>query len=287
MKTVTTLAIFLCLSLSTQAQAVALPYMQDFETATFPPTGCQFFGSQASPTWMRSASVGGFSASSACMYFDNFTTDLTGNYFGIRMQSTNFSGVNTPTISFDVAYSRFDASRSDRLGLWYSTNGTSGWINLTNYQNSTLTTAPDQTTLFSPDSTQWITKTYSMPSLAGAPFIRLAFENNSDHGNIIYVDNVHIYDSNPTDVANAAIASPYTVFPNPAVGEIFITENESFNQCQVTAVDLSGREFELPLCEKITANKFRADVHSLVPGIYILKIATEKGSFQHRVSIHD
>lgn len=264
---------------------ISLPYEQDFEDGIFPPPNCQFFGNLSSPTWQRSTTVGGYGASSACMYFDNFTTDNTGNYFGVRMPSASFTGINVPTISFDVAYARFDASRSDRLGLWYSTNGTTGWSNLINYQNTTLTTAPDQTTLFVPDSSQWVTKTFSMPSLSGLPLVRLAFENNSDHGNVLYIDNVHIFDSSPTGLDAGMNAGTFMVFPNPAQDLLMITQPDAIGECTLQLFDLSGRGLAIPSVQRITQNKMQLNVSGVQPGLYLLGITTEDGHFAQKVMI--
>lgn len=224
MKTLSILLMLGLLSFGCFGQKYTLPYFQDFEGTTFLPQGWEAFGSNGNAAWEHSTSVGAFGKSSSCAFFDNFTNNVAGNYYGMRSVRLDLTNAIKPTLSFDVAYARRNTTNSDRLGIWYSFNGTSNWMNLMNFENGTLTTAPDQNTYFTPSATQWDSISIDLSQFAGQSLIRIAFENNSNFGNVMYIDNVHFYDKAKSSGINVANADFKTeVFPNPATDKLIFT----------------------------------------------------------------
>src|ERR1041384_2914405 len=199
--------------LSSYAQ-VPIPYSQDFEATTFPPTGWQTFPFGSPINWLRDTTASGYGIGTACTSFDNFNT-AAGSYYGIRLPSMNFTNVSQPYIRFDIAYAQRTGTSSDIFGLWWSNNGSSNWQNIVNYSGATLTTAPPTSNLFVPTPSQWQTKTRSLLSLAGLPYVRLAIEDDCNHGNKIYFDNVIVFDSATVGINESTILNQFYVNPDP------------------------------------------------------------------------
>jgi hypothetical protein len=66
-----------------------------------------------------------------------------------------------------------------------------------------------------------------------------------------------------------------SVFPNPAKDEIIISSNQTGNNVQITVTDITGREILSQ--KKLTAN-CKLNTLSLNPGIYFIKVTSDKGS---------
>jgi hypothetical protein len=192
---------------------VPLPYSQNFEGTTFPPTGWQTFPIGSPVNWVRDTTASGYGTGTACTSFDNFNT--SSGYYGIRLPSMNFTNVTLPYIRFDIAYAQRPGTGSDIFGLWWSNNGSSNWQNIINYSGANLVTAPPTASLFVPTPAQWQTKTRSLISLAGLPYVRLAIEDDCYHGNKIYFDNVIVFDSATVGVNEIYNSNQPVIVPNP------------------------------------------------------------------------
>src|SRR6185369_6663871 len=92
--------------------------------------------------------------------FDNYNLDVAGARDEMWAPRLNCSAFSTLTMTFDVAYARYDATYSDTLEVLYSTNCGATWTTCyikggTNTAGN-LGTAPDQTaTIFVPTAAQW------------------------------------------------------------------------------------------------------------------------------------
>lgn len=202
-----------------------LPYLQDFEASTFLPQDWEAFGG-VTAAWELNTAVGGFGNSSQSAYFNNRASWVSGNFFGMRSVPLDLTGASQPMLEFDVAYAQATGNNSDQLGIWYSFNGQTGWQSLINYSFNTLATAPPQNSLFVPTALQWEKKTVNLSAFAGSSLIRFAFENNSNGGNAVYIDNVRFYDAAVTTNV-ASLATPeIEIFPNPFEGAFTLNHAE-------------------------------------------------------------
>ncbi|MFI5220304.1 MAG: T9SS type A sorting domain-containing protein [Bacteroidia bacterium] len=273
------LTLFICMLFGGIYAQVPLPYSQDFESTLFPPTGWQTFPIGSPINWVRDTTASGYGIGIACTSFDNYNTPA-GSYYGIRLPSMNFSTVTQPYIRFDIAYAQRMAGGSDIFGLWWSNNGSSNWQNLQNYSGSNLATAPPTPILFVPSASQWQTKTLSLASLAGLPFVRLAIEDDCNHGNKIYFDNVIVFDSATVGIDGINNPDQFQVYPDPFSSFINIVSNsnqkiiraELFNSIGILAASIN-KEHSIFIFENLS---------HLSEGIYLLKIYSENGTTINR-----
>lgn len=256
-----------------------LPYTQDFEGGTFIPTDWEAFGGTNS-SWQRSTTVGGFGTSSACMFFDNFSNPATnGNFYGLRCVPLTLAGSVKPTLEFDVAYAQRTGSNSDRLGIWYSLNGTSGWTNLQNYDNAALVSAPSTASSFTPTATQWKKITLDLSQFNTASYIRFAFENNSSFGNMVYVDNVHFFDDNSSTPTNDIdkVGSQMKIYPNPSKGSFILQPLKAGSIKEVTLYTMLGERLTNAQLSFVSG-LYTIDLSNSPSGIYFVAIQTNKGA---------
>lgn len=142
-------------------------------------------------------------------------------------QTINLTNVLSAALSFNVAYTRFNATRFDALKVSILTcNGTSTQVY--NKTSTALATAPDQTTPFTPlNCNQWRTECIDISSFAGQ-IVQVVFENISGNGNKLYLDNISITETDlnippPTISGNLNVCTTineiYTVASSPPTSQ--------------------------------------------------------------------
>ncbi len=203
----------------------ALPLSEGFQTTTFLPTNWTPNNIDNDAIyWARATTVGGFGTSAACAVFDNYNLDAAGTRDEMRTPKYDFSAVATASLTFDVAYSQFNATFSDTLELRLSTNCGSSWTSIYLKGGTTLGTAPNTTAFFTPTATQWRKEGINLSSYAGQGNVMIAFVNRGRYGQPVYVDNVNIsFTNTPVPIAN------YTAVNSTCVGSTITYTNTSTN----------------------------------------------------------
>jgi PKD repeat protein len=191
------------------------PYVEGFVSTTFLPAGWSGVNAgNPSYFWKRNPLVGFNSTQSA--YFDNFNYTVNNDQDEMRSMGINFSGYTSLSMTFDVAYARYNTTRSDTLEVLVSNDCGATWTSLYLKGGATLSTAANQTSAFVPTNAQWRNETINISAYAGMNNVLFAFRNHGRHGNNLYVDNINI-----TGVVNAppvaAFTTPGNVCENAAM----------------------------------------------------------------------
>jgi len=184
-----------------------LPLVEAFAASTFLPAGwTDVNNAPLSALWKRSPTVGHNGA--GCTYFDNYNNTLNGEQDDIRTPMYNLTGYGSATLTFDVAYCRYNATRSDTLEVLVSTDCGQTFTQVYLKGGSTLATKPDQTSAFTPTSSQWRNESISLNGYVGNSSLLVAFRNHGHHGQFLYLDNVNI-----SGTVNAAPVAAFMNFP--------------------------------------------------------------------------
>ncbi|MBA4850645.1 3-coathanger stack domain-containing protein [Emticicia sp. BO119] len=119
---------------------------------------------------------------------NNLAIDNTGRIDRLR-RIIDMTNMDVATLTFDVAYARYDATRFDRLRVWIiACDGTQQLVY--DKAGSALATVPDQTSLFTPiDCNQWRKETVSLSAFAGRA-VQIVFEDVGGNGNRLFLDNI-------------------------------------------------------------------------------------------------
>lgn len=193
------------------------PLVEGFVSSSFLPTG--WSGMNSTPQnvyWQRSGSTGHNSSESA--YFDNFNNNVNGAQDDFRTQQLNLTGYTSVSLAFDVAYCRYNSSRSDTLEVLVSTDCGQTFTQVYLKGGTLLSTKSDQTSAFTPTNSQWRTESVSLNSFAGNSSLLVAFRNHGRHGQFLYLDNINISGtSNAAPVANF-MSNPVSICVNAPAG---------------------------------------------------------------------
>jgi hypothetical protein len=194
----------------------ALPFSQGFQGTTFVPTGWTLSNTNGDGTWTRTTTAGGFGTSTASARMDSYSpnTSNAGTIDEMITPTFGLVGYSSATLSFDVAYARYNATNIDSLIVLASTDCGVTWTRLYNKGGSGLATAPDKTNaIFVPTSSQWRTETINLASYVGASNIRFAFRSRSGYGQALYIDNINL--TAVTASVQAGVSITQTTGSNP------------------------------------------------------------------------
>lgn len=171
---------------------IALPITEGFTATTFVPAGWALVNlNNSSTTWVRSGTIGFAPTAGNSMVFDNFAYNDSDDD-EVRMPGANLMGYSSASLVFDVAYARYDATYSDGLEVLVSSDCGATFTSVFSKSGTTLATAPDVTTSFTPNNTQWRTETVDLTPYIGNSKVIVAFRNLSGYGNRLFIDNINL-----------------------------------------------------------------------------------------------
>jgi PKD repeat protein len=251
-----------------------IPFAESFEdTTSFPGVDGWIESVGGGATWQRATNAGSMGTCSIRM---NNYTNTAGAVDSWITPSMNFSNVNSPAImTFKVANAQRSSTSNDELKVFYSLNCGKSW-SATPYAKSgaTLSTAGIVSTNFTPSNAgQWRLETVNVNGAKLKPNVRFKFQNTSDRGNNIYIDEINIT-GNITGIKEAEeLQSDFSVYPNPSQGSstIEFTLNKSCNVI-IEVKDILGRTVANVFHDNLMAGIHERKLPALIPGIYLVDL---------------
>lgn len=209
-----------------------LPMTEGFE-GSFPPSQWIINNPNGhATTWAHYTGVGGYGASAHCIYYNNCTGGVTGQYDQIYTPDYDFSSNPSPRIYFDVAYTPYNNTYSDTLAVYYSTDCGKTFNLIYLKGGLTLCTTGGVTVAggahtsggcFVPLSNNWRTDTINIPAISGQSNVMFSFENRSGNGTSLYVDNINIPNVPTGTVVLTNEDMAMNVYPNPNDGNFTVS----------------------------------------------------------------
>lgn len=213
--------------------------------------------------------LGGYGQSTKSLMVDFFT-----------MQSGAQASIITPKVSgitanhklyFNHAYASY-AGEADGLKIFVSSNCGTTWTNVFDKSGTALATAPNATSRFFPQPTQWYPNTISLSQFAGQELI-VKFECNSAYGNNLWLDNFWI---NTAALGEEEIqAAQAKLYPNPARDAVKVSLQVSeAGEALVEVISLNGQTV-IAQTTSVEAGMQSIDLNvaDLANGVYTVKIA--------------
>jgi GH25 family lysozyme M1 (1,4-beta-N-acetylmuramidase) len=266
-----------------------LPFVEDFQLATFPPTGWYLNKPNSYDSVWELCTSNGYN-STHCMYFPancGQTVNIAGQRQQLYSADYSFAGVTNGILSFDVAYepSKLPAY-SDTLNVYYSADCGTSWNQLYSKGGATLCTTGSTTNagtdtagshghgcFVPPNTSAWRRDSISLVGLNGMANVMFSFESRSGWGNIIYMDNINIR-SVPLSVQNLVKQSEVKVFPNPNKGSFLISFSDiGREKAQLDIYNLLGQQVH----QEQIINELTQVTLDTPAGIYFYKIRNETG----------
>lgn len=256
-----------------------LSFYDDFDSGTFPANGLTLNNLDSGVTWQidSQASVSG----NYSIKINNLINTNYGSADEIILPYLDLTTADSNRylfMSFDWAYAKADPTFSDELIVKISTDCGVSFNQIFYRSQSSLTTAPRQTTPFIPTATQWRKANISLSAYRNSDYVQIRIINVPDGGNNLYLDNIYVGNNlgilTSLDDKVERLNQP-KVYPNPANDMVTIDFGETKkSQSQLSIVNINGkliRQFALRNHE-MNDGLFRFSVTDLPNGFYYVKL---------------
>jgi len=246
------------------SNVVIAPVVEGFENTTFPPATWFINDFNVPPMLIRFASAGGFGNSTSSIRARGRV--IPNAYASLVSSPIDFTSLVAPiSLTFNVAYAMYNASSTDSLNVYVTTDCGETWTRKYSKTANALATAPMVQANFTPDPNEWRNEIIDLSSYAGQQNVQVRFEFYVDMGNNIHVDDINLYDA--VIGINEHDNSAVSVFPNPAAGIVHFNLPSS-NTGSIGIYSAIGS-----LVKEVHVNESSIDVNiaDLQTGIYVYR----------------
>jgi PKD repeat protein len=193
----------------------SVPNIVEDIQGVFPPAGWAIVNSGGAFSWAQSVSVTGSNgAPTLAAYVENFTYNNPNAEDKLVTFPVDLTALSTASMTFDVAYARFNATLFDGLRIEVSTDCGATWPNVVyDKSDSVLATTSDQAGNWFPSlQTDWRNDQVDLTPYAGQ-VIMIRFVNINGYGNNLFIDNINI--TSLVGLAGSLGQLGLQVWPNP------------------------------------------------------------------------
>lgn len=262
-----------------------VPFTEGFDAAVFPPDGWSYVHFNPNNYMSRNATAGGFGNSAGCLKMDHYSgqMDITGQMDYFLFPRVDLSTAPAGTLlEFSVAYRQYNSSSAEKLMVKGSLDCGANWITLYDVEGADLSTGTPATSAFTPSATQWRSEAVDLTAVVGGSDVLLMFQTESNFGNNMYLDDIHI--GNIVGIEEEGAAS-FAVFPNPNAGDFSIRFNGTVSGSvvlRVLAVD--GTLVQQRQWSAVPGAVLYVGLGVPAQGSYVVEVTNASGA-RHRVPV--
>jgi hypothetical protein len=273
--------------------AQGTPVAEGFLYPAFPPASATtgswtVINPNAGLTWQRESTVGGYNVTQNSAKLDCFHNSVDGDIDELILPPMDLSGADDPMMFFDLAYAQQSGAENDKLEVLASFDCGGSWAPVYSKTGSALaTTSPQGPTQFIPSATDWTTEYVTLPGFNKSKVI-VKFVGTNNMGNTIYIDNVNLYQPNPTGINTLNITkTSVAVYPNPASTTANVKViSPSEGTAKVTVINALGQVVYAKDATVTTGvNNMDIDVKSFASGIYSVVIDVNNTTFTKKLTV--
>lgn len=243
---------------------VALPIVEGFANATFPPANWTITNGGAANTWTRSSNRGTAPTAGNSATINFYNPDTSGDVDDLNTPTFSLSGSTSASLAFDVAYRAY-TGQSDRLEVLVSPGCGMAYEVVYSKAGNVLQTETNNQSAYTNPVT-WRRETIDLTPYVGANQVSVKFRGTSGYGNHLYLDNINISASGSLGLENDK-NTEFSIFPNPTNGEVTVRSSSVIDE--VTVLDNTGR-----IIQTIQGNKsteIKLELNHLSSGSYHLQ----------------
>ncbi|MEO8413366.1 MAG: T9SS type A sorting domain-containing protein [Ginsengibacter sp.] len=221
---------------------LALPHVEGFENATFPPPGgWSLRNPDGNLSWTRTTLASKTGAASMTLNAFNYSTTKAVDI--LQSPKIDIHNVDSININFDVAYAQYDASSIDSLQIVYSIDCGLTWLPTTYHKGGALLATNGGvfvTNSFIPGATQWRNERVTLSTCGiNAALLLIGIKSVNDFGNNMYVDNFSIskIDTKPANAAVVSINKPVATLCTPDFTPEVTIANYGYDTLKTLAIN--------------------------------------------------
>lgn len=272
--------------------AQVIPFEENLNGTTFPPSGWQIENNDASVTWAQTAVVSADGTTSNCAFVNFFNYSTAGATDGLISSAIDLSDYNDSIyLSFNVAYRTYSSGYSDGLTIYVSTDCGTTYNSVPVYDKSgaSLQTLSSSSTEFYPlYKSDWRAESVDLSPYAGQ-FIVLKFESTCDYGNNLFIDNIDVSTTGAIVTSNHKdqMGQRFYIYPNPAQGVLFIElSSQKDETIAYELTDLNGRMvYNGNAAVESGLFKTSLELAKFSAGVYFFKMKTSNETYNRKIVI--
>lgn len=243
---------------------------EDFNGTEFPPANWKLYDSEGS-SWEQDWPEGNDTDKVAS--YPNYWIDATGQEHFLIMPAIDMTDAQSASISFDYTYNDND-SYLDSLALVYRTGNHPEWQVLWQKGGADLEVNGTEVWYWYNENANiaWQNAYVDLSILVGETCVEFAFENISDYGNHIWIDNVNLYGEylGKNELSNLSLHA----FPNPSTGIFRLQANQELLGYEIR--NLQGRLIQKE--ESLHSDNVQMDLSKEATGVYLVTVTTTSSS---------
>ncbi|MBA3900486.1 MAG: choice-of-anchor J domain-containing protein [Bacteroidetes bacterium] len=254
-------------------------YLEGFENLSDFNNNWMVVPSNGTGKWERKEGVS--YSGNACIMVNNYTGLWYNETVEIISPSYDLSAIESPELTFKVAYAKYDDKTSETLKIYVSLDCGATWTMRYSKPQNLLSSVPDQTTPFIPNSiNQWKQERLTpSPTQAASKNVRFKIELAAGKGNNLYIDDLNIV-SKFVGIKEAGILNgTVKIHPNPAKQEanLSFATTQVVSDVNIAMYDLYGRRTS----EILNGVDLLAGEHHYkimlpvnIPGVYFVRMSS-------------
>lgn len=266
-------------------QPLSVPFFEGFQSNTFPPQGWRVinydrFNPEDSITFALFKYAGAFGQSTRSVRMNNYSYLTYGQVDVLETPYLQIQGLNSPVLSFNVAYAQLDMKNgyplilSDTLEVWVNANCT-GWMPVWSKGGADLATStPWENPFVAFPTNLWRNEVIDLTPFQGQT-IQIRFVNRFGGGNMLYIDDVTVQEDPAASLHNMAFSPAPYLEQNPLNEQLVIKHIP--HEAKLSIWDAQGRKmthFTNALNETVQLN-----IQDWASGLYIIQVQTSKQNY--------
>lgn len=265
-------------TVSTPVTGSPITWGDNFENTNFPTNGLTVDNPDGDITWERTtdAAFEGI----ASVRIQNLININYGQSDALILPRFDFTTFTSPIkMAFKWAYARSDANYSDELIVLVSSNCGTTWTQKFYRTGGGLASAPTQTTLFIPTSTQWKSALIDLSTYGSSDHVDIKIVNVTDGGNALYIDSLKVGDFDfstlPSAINENQIETTLKLFPNPVKNTLNISNQSLISEIQVSTI--LGEK--ILIVQNINQLTYSINTAEYANGVYLIQIKSGNNYF--------
>ncbi len=245
--------------------------------------------SEDNTTWVRTTTAA--YTGTASYLIKNWNGNPSGQIDAFITPALNFVNADTVMVRFRLAHAVRNSSTADEFSIHVSRNCGASYLKQFSAKGAALSSVTgNRSSSFVPaNQAEWKQYTIALPGAALRGSVLIKFQNKSDAGNNVYIDDIEIVSNDKTSGVSQIIRiDGLNVYPNPFEGTAKVNFNLLSDEKVYLAIyDLLGREVSVIADGRLGSGTHEFEINEQTAklsqaGFYFIKlkagneIATEK-----------